>query len=81
MQAAAAIRDNSYMDDICDSVHTTQDAQQLTQKIDNMLKKGGFKIKKWLSNKELKENTENQQQQEDIKPLPQCSKDKVLGVV
>ena len=80
-RAAAAIRDNSYMDDICDSVHTTEDARQLTQEIDNVLKKGGFEIKEWLSNKELKENTENQQQQEDIKPLQQCSEGKVLGVV
>ena len=40
-RAAAAIRDNSYMDDICDSVHTTEDARQLTQEIDNVLEKGG----------------------------------------
>ena len=80
-RAASAIRDNSYMDDICDSVRTTDDAKLLTQEVDNLLDKGGFKIKKWLSNKELKQNTENQQQQEEVKPLQQSSEDKVLGVV
>ena len=82
-RAAAAIKDNSYMDDICDSVHTTEDARQLTNEIDSVLENGGFKVKGWLSNKKLEQNTETQpqKQQEDVKPLQRNSDDKVLGVV
>jgi hypothetical protein len=77
-RAAEAVRDNSYMDDICDSVHSTEDARQLTSEIDSLLEKGGFKVKEWLSNKDLVPNIE---QQQHVKPLQPSSNDKVLGVV
>jgi hypothetical protein len=67
------------MDDICDPVHSTEDARQLTSEIDSLLEKGGFKIKEWLSNKDLDPNLEKQQQH--VKPLQPSSNDKVLGVV
>ncbi len=80
-RAAAAIKDNSYMDDICDSVHTVDDARQLTEEIDNILEKGGFKIKEWLSNEQLQKNTASQPQNDmQVKQLQQGSEDKVLGV-
>ena len=79
-RAAAAIKDNSYMDDICDSVETTEKAKKLTEDIDSILENGGFKIKAWQSNKDLEKHTEVQQPR-DIKPLQRSSEDKVLGVV
>ena len=39
--AAKTLKNNSYMDDILDSVHTLQEAQDLTTGIDNVLEKGG----------------------------------------
>jgi hypothetical protein len=68
------------MDDICDSVHSTGDARQLTSEINSLLEKGGFKIKEWLSNKDLDPNLEKQHQQH-VKSLQPSSNDKVLGVV
>ena len=43
--AAKTLKNNSYMDDILDSIHTVQQAQELTTGIDNVLEKGGFKVK------------------------------------
>ena len=39
--AAKTLKNNSYMDDFLDSVHTLQEAQDLTTGIDNVLEKGG----------------------------------------
>ena len=60
-RAAAAIQDNSYMDNICHSVHTTDDTRHLVKEVDNLLEGGGFKIKELLSNEGLEQNTEKQQ--------------------
>ena len=38
---AKTLKSNSYMDDILDSVHTVQEAKELTTGIDNVLEKGG----------------------------------------
>ena len=78
-RAAATITDNSYMDDICDSVHTVEEAQTLIKEVDNMLENGGFNIKEWLSNKDLDQQSENRPEGE-MKPLQQNSGEKVLGV-
>ena len=78
-RAAATITDNSYMDDICDSVHTVEEAQTLIKEVDNMLENGGFNIKEWLSNRELDQQSENRPKGE-MKPLQQNSGEKVLGV-
>lgn len=48
--AAQALKENTYMDDICDSVRSVQQAKQLTADLDNVLLKGGFQVKGWLSN-------------------------------
>ena len=39
------------MDDICDSVRTEEEAQELTKYIDSVLENGGFIFKGWMSNK------------------------------
>lgn len=78
-RAAATNTDNSYMDDICDSVHTVEEAQTLIKEVDNMLEKGGMNIKGWLSNKDLEQQSENRPERV-MKPLQQNSGEKVLGV-
>ena len=53
---AEVFTNNVYMDDICDSVDTTEEAQRLSQDIDSVLAKGGFSTKGWISNKDLTKN-------------------------
>ena len=67
------------MDDILDSVHTVQEAQELTTGIDIVLEKGGFKVKEWQSNKDLSNNCDRQDG--EINVLTGSVEDKVLGVV
>ena len=45
--AAEVLKKNTYMDDICNSVHTVENAQQLTKDIDEILDSGGLKVKEW----------------------------------
>ena len=77
--APKTLTNNSYMDDILDSVHTVQQAQELTTGIDNVLEKGGFKVKEWQSNKDLSNNCD--QQGEEVNILTGSVEDKVLGVL
>ena len=41
------------MDDICDSVKTVEQAQELTKDVDKVLETGGFQVKGWVSNEDL----------------------------
>lgn len=77
--AAKTLKNNSYMDDILDSIHTVQQAQELTTGIDNVLEKGGFKVKAWQSNKSLSNNRD--QEGGEVNVLTGSVEDKVLGVV
>ncbi|XP_068680046.1 uncharacterized protein [Montipora foliosa] len=44
-EAAEVLTNNTYMDDICESVDTEKEAWKLTNDIDTVLKTGGFKVK------------------------------------
>ena len=44
-RAATIIKENSYMDDIIDSVESPDNAKQLTNEIEQLLAVGGFKMK------------------------------------
>ena len=44
-EAAEVLMNNTYMDDICESVDIEKEAQKLTNDIDTVLKTGGFKVK------------------------------------
>ena len=68
------------MDDICDSVANVECAQQLTKDLDEILDKGGFKVKEWLSNEILAENLPSEERS-SVKFLECESEEKVLGVV
>ena len=80
LRAAQAIKDNSYMDDILDSVATNGEATELTKAIDDILERGGFQVKRWQSNGEL-DHVNNEKYVKDIN-VPQGKQDeKVLGLV
>ena len=52
-KAAKVLKENTYMDDICDSVaeEAKEEERELIKSIDAVLETGGFKVKGWLSNK------------------------------
>ena len=54
-EAAEVLTNNTYMDDIYESVDTEKEARKLTNDIDTVLKTGGFRVKEWISNKILEE--------------------------
>lgn len=71
------------MDDICESVHSVDQAQRLVRELDKVLETGGLQVKGWLSNK--KSNTENTVLEEINKSETECLKgsvqEKVLGTI
>ena len=77
-EAATAIKANSYMDDLCDSLDTVNQAQKQTEDNDKILETGGFRIKEWISNKTL--NEEDSREEMAMKMLEGDSKEKVLGL-
>ena len=78
-EAASSLKKNSYMDDICDSVTTVQEASKLTKDLDHVLESGGFNVKGWVSNEDLDDNNV-QRECEKMKILQGESSDKILGV-
>ena len=78
-EAAQVLKDNTYMDDICDSFSTEEEARELTKCIDSVLEKGGFKVKGWLSNKATS-NTD-QEKRKETAILQGVNEEMVLGVV
>ena len=68
------------MDDICDSVHSVQQAKRLTTELDEVLLKGGFQVKGWLSNQCL-ENEIVGQEKPEMKLLQGATQEKILGTV
>ncbi|XP_068717038.1 uncharacterized protein [Montipora capricornis] len=78
--AAQVIQNNTYMDDICDSVPTNEEARDLTRDIDSVLETGGFRVKGWVSNKvETLDPPKGEQKAATF--LHGGSVEKVLGVV
>ena len=78
--AAKTLKENTYMDDICDSVPSVCKAKQLTSDLDTVLAKGGFQVKGWTSNQALKKEKCDQEGQE-MKLLQGSKEEKVLGSV
>ena len=73
-EASKVIIENSYMDDICESVQNEADALKLTSDIDSVLKTGGFKIKEWI-HKSSESSTSESSECNFVGP-----QEKVLGV-
>ena len=78
-EAAETLKKNTYMDDICDSVTSLEKAEKLTDELDTVLAKAGFKVKGWVSNC-LEMRNVNQSEQ-SFKVFEGASKEKVLGVI
>ena len=77
---AKALMENSYMDDICDSLNTVEGARKHTEDLDSVLKKGGFKVKDWIPNRVLKEQAHHENT-EEIKMFQGNTDEKVLSIV
>ena len=78
-EAAISLKKNSYMDDICDSVKTVEQAKKLTKDLDKVLETGGFQVKCWVSNEDLKDG-ESVKEDNAVKLLQGEGPEKVLGV-
>ena len=76
-EATKAIKENSYMDDICDSVETVERARKQTDDIDTVLATGRFKVKGWTSNKTEKNDSDGEM---ELKMFKGDSGEKVLGI-
>ena len=78
-KAAEAIKENTYMDDVCDSQASVAEANELISNIDEVLDAGGFRIKEWISNAPL---TDKESRDEVVLGANEESKvQKVLGTV
>ena len=67
--AAKVLKENVYMDDICDSVETVEEAKRVADNIDIVLKSGGFQVKGWISNIDLKDENLERSETESVKIL------------
>ena len=76
--AARALLQNTYMDDICVSVTDAKDGTELSRQLDEVLEAGGFKVKEWRSNRPLNES-ETDKSSSNL--LETVNDDKVLGMV
>ncbi|XP_028412195.1 uncharacterized protein LOC114535018 [Dendronephthya gigantea] len=78
-EAAESLKKNSYMDDICDSVKSVEEAKKLTTDLDRVLETGGFHVKGWISNENLKEGI-SLVKDDGLKLLQGEGPEKILGV-
>lgn len=77
-RAAQVLKKNTYMDDICSSVHSEEAARNLTRSIDTVLETGAFRVNGWLWNNAEKSNrVEGETKKATI--LEGANDDKVLG--
>ena len=78
-EAADVLKHNTYMDDICESRKTTDEARKITHEIDEVLATGGFSVKEWISNRD--ERKDGPQQERDVASTNEKgSIEKVLGL-
>lgn len=75
-RAAKTIINNSYMDDIVDSVQSKGEAKQVTEEIERVLIKGGFRIKGWFYSNDQTANEMTLEPHQET-----SSTEKVLGVI
>ena len=78
-EASRTIKDNSYVDDILDSVKDVKQAKSVTNDIDTVLANGNFFVKEWhISHDEQKENDEHIRK---VRPHRDEKHERVLGMV
>ena len=76
-KAAKVIEENTYMDDVIESVTDKEQAKNLTQDIESLLNGGSFKIKEWIFTRDSKEPSKTL----TIATDESSQTEKVLGVV
>ena len=74
-EACKMIKNNSYMDDILNSVSTRAECDKLKTYVTSVLERRGFKIKEWIT------SGERNQQAEPNLPDTHSSDERVLGVI
>ncbi|XP_071509125.1 uncharacterized protein [Diadema antillarum] len=77
-EAAMVLERDTYMDDVCTSVKSSEEAKELTKNIDAVLAEGGFKVKGWLSNIPMKGD---ETKSNEMNVLEALTEEKVLGAV
>ncbi|XP_014672985.1 PREDICTED: uncharacterized protein LOC106813368, partial [Priapulus caudatus] len=77
-KAAKIINHDTYMDDICTSVPSTEEARVVINEMDTVLERGGFTVKEWVSNVRLR-SYDTQQGERPV--LGDSEEQKVLGMV
>jgi len=82
-EAAKVLKEDVYMDDICHSVDTVQETRKVAEDLDKILKKGGFNVKNWKSNKPLTPVNEDSSKEETkvFHTTISGEEDRVLGTV
>ena len=75
-EASQVILNNTYMDDIIDSVNNRTKAKQITDDIEKLLNKGGIKLKEWTDSEDRSSRHEPK-----IPMEPSTATEKVLGVI
>ena len=75
-KAAQVLKNSTYMDDICDSVNSIQQAKRLTNELDEEL----LKVKGWLSNQSLENNIVGLEKPK-MKVLRGATQEKILGTI
>ena len=78
-KAAEVLEKSTYMDNIYESVDTKQEARELTDNVDKVLKTRGFRVKEWICNETLKEKVNSTEGKE--MHLYKGDEEKVLGTV
>ena len=76
-KAAHVIKENTYMDDIIESVSDKEKAKKLAKDIENLLEEGSFKIKEWIFTNDGTDQTKTLTLPNDAS----TATEKVLGVV
>ena len=76
-KAAESITKNAYVDDICDSVQTAEEARELTEDVDKVLAMHGFRVKKWITNASSSDNNDSR----EVILGGEVQTEKVLGTV
>ena len=73
---AKIIQSNTYMDDIIESTKDLQTAKKLTEDIEKLISKGGFKLKEWILSHSVESREET-----FVPNEPNIFSEKVLGVI
>ena len=80
----ATVKDNFYMDDLLKSVSIVEKTLKLIPQVTNLLSKGGFRLTKWLNNREEVLNTiRKEERSKSATHLLDCAKvcgELILGV-